>query len=155
MVSSPLPIISHSHPTLNPKPECTSILIIRSANFHLAPPTPSPPVFDIRHKFIQHPRPRPILAPPPHPLILEGLQHKHPRLIPHILTNTLLPIVFQILNPPIKPRRRSRIPLDGRAGEQEAPVFGCGVEGEDLLAGETCEDKGFLVNFLEEIGSHY
>lgn len=125
-----------------------------SPNIHLLshstlipPPRPDPP-----HKLIQNPRPRPILTPPPHPPILQTLPCKSPRLIPHILTNTLLPPLLQVLNPPSQPRCAIGSPGEGRAGEEQAPVFDCCVEGEDFLAGEAGDEEGLFVDFFEEGG---
>lgn len=65
-----------------------------STNIHLTlrPTSRIPPLLPhIKDELIQHPRPRPVLAPPTHTLILQALHGEDARLIPHIFTNTLLP----------------------------------------------------------------
>lgn len=138
----------HLPPPPSPKGKTSDL----STHIHLTPLPHPPPLPHKPHELIQHPRPRPILTPPPHPLILQCFRHKTPRLIPHILTNRLLPPRLQILDPPFQPGRLGRGPGEGGGGEEKAPVVDGGVEGEDFGAGEAGEGEGGLVGFAEEGG---
>ena len=128
-----------------------------SPDIHLTfrrPPTSrAPPLLPhIKDKIIQHPRPRAVLAPPTHLLILQALHRKHARLIPHVLAHALLPPRLEVVEPIRQPGRDRRVPRQGRRREEETPVLERRVEGDDLLARQAGDEEGLLVDAFEKVG---
>ena len=139
----PLPPSMHTPSALYQHTIIKATISSSRARLSLAPILPSPRLPSIQlsllrslpgpgslflhkpYKLIHAPGPSPLLAPPPHALILPALLHKHPHLLPHILTNPPLPPLLQILNPPLQPGRCGGTPGDTGGLEEEAPVLDC------------------------------
>ena len=106
----------------------------------------------IKDKLIQHARPRAVLAPPTHTLVRQTLHRENARLIPHVFTDALAPLGFQVLEPVREPGRRGRVPGHGGGREEEAPVLRGRVEGDDFLAREAGDEEALFVDAFEEVG---
>jgi hypothetical protein len=98
-------------------------------------------------------RPRRLLRPEFHGLVLERELGEFERLVPHVLVDAFLERRLHELLPPVKPRRAGALPLDGGelGAEEDVP------EGDGLLERSLARvwglggDEGVLVDALKEL----
>lgn len=121
-----------------------------SVHLHLVSVRKTSRLLDPGNEVVDYAWPCSILGVERQSLIVHTLQCKLRRLVPHILTNSLRPVLLKILDPQIQPVDASRFPLDTWCGEEHAPVDGCVLEWHCLLSGLFGANEGVAVDTLEK-----